>query len=42
MCISRVKMAESFLDMCWDANDEEVVSNGSNADADEEYQEPGL
>jgi len=35
-------MAESFLDTCWDANDEEVVSNGSDTDADEEYQEPGL
>jgi len=42
MCISGVKMAESFLDTCWDANDEEVASNGSDADADEEYQEPGL
>jgi len=42
MCISEVKMAESFLDMCWDANDEEVASNGSDADADEEYQELGL
>jgi len=42
MCISGVKMAESFLDTYWDANDEEVVSNGSDADADQEYQEPGL
>jgi len=25
-------MAESFLDTCWDANDEEVASNGSDAD----------
>jgi len=42
MCISGVKMAESFLDTSWDTNDEEVASNGSDADADEEYQEPGL
>jgi len=41
MCISGVKMAESFLDTYWDVNGE-VASNGSNADADEEYQEPGL
>jgi len=37
-----VKMAESFLDTCWNANDGEVASNGSNADADKEYHEPGL
>jgi len=35
-------MAESFLDTCWDVNDKEVARNGSNADSDEEYQEPGL
>jgi len=32
-------MVESFLDMCWDVNDEEVASNGSDTGADEEYQE---
>ena len=42
MRISGVKMMESFLDTCWDANDEEVASNGSNADAYEEYQKLGL
>ena len=26
-------MAESFLDMCWNAKNEEAVSNGSNTDA---------
>jgi len=35
-------MAESFLDMCWDANDEEVANNGSDVDAYKEYQKPGL
>jgi len=35
-------MAESFLDTCWDVNNKEVASNGSNTDADEEYQEPRL
>jgi len=33
-------MAESFLDMCWDANDKEVASNGSNAHVYKEYQKP--
>jgi len=30
-------MAESFLDTCWDANDEEVASNGSDADVYKEF-----
>jgi len=42
MHISGVKMAESFLDTCWDVNDKEVASNGSNADVYKEYQKPGL
>jgi len=42
MRISGVKMAESFLDTCWNANDKEVASNGSDADAYEDYQKLGL
>jgi len=40
MRISGVKMAESFLDTCWDVNDKEVASNGSDAHVYKEYQKP--
>ena len=33
-----VKMAEGFLDTCWDANNKEEESNGSGTDADEDQE----
>jgi len=42
MRISGVKMVVSFLDTCWNANDEEVASDGSDTDVYKEYQKLGL